>query len=86
MGAAASDQGSLVELAAWPGTCSPGSGMSAMVHGGLGRPGFMRLVADAITKWPGPGQQPAPTGAARGLQGSAAPGARPRWADPQSIA
>src|SRR5207247_7554949 len=35
---------------------------------------------------PSLGRQPAPAGAARGLQGSAAPGAWPRWADPQSIA
>src|SRR5690348_14474538 len=35
---------------------------------------------------PGAGRQSAPAGAARGLQGSAAPGSWPRWADPQSIA
>ena len=35
---------------------------------------------------PSPGRQPAPSGAARDLQGSAAPGAWPQWADPLSIA
>ena len=37
--------------AAWQGICSPGNDMSGMVPGGLGCPGFTRLVAGAITRW-----------------------------------
>jgi len=41
----------LVELAAWPGICSHGSGTSAMVPGGHGCPESMRPVVGEITRW-----------------------------------
>jgi hypothetical protein len=71
--------------AACPGTCSPGNGMSAMVPGGRGCPGFMRQWPTRSQGGPGTRQEPAPAGVARGLQGSAVAGAWLGWANPAEL-